>query len=662
MPKSLLLGNGSFLVGYDSYGQVKDFYYEYVGLDNQLTEEALNRVGVWVDGRFKWLSDPGWKISIDYEDETFTGRVMAFNEELQLSINFTDAVYNETNIYIRRVSVLNQASNARNVRLFFNHQFRMYGVNKKDTVYYDPVDKSIMHYKGRRIVLISGSCNGESFSDYTVGLSGIQGKEGTWKDAEDGELSKNAIEHGTVDSTIGFGSSVDPNEKMVVDLWVCIGKSLEEAKDLQRYVKRKTPEYLIESTSDFWHAWVNKSDFNFYGMSEKAITLFRKSLLITRGHIDDNGAIIASADSDMLKYGKDDYNYVWMRDGSFVAMAMDKAGYFEVSKRFFAFCNDVITPDGYFFHKYRPDKALGSSWHPWINREGELQLPIQEDETALVVLALWSHYGYTKDLEFIESIYNSLVKKASSFMLGFKNEYGLPQPTYDIWEEKYGIHTFTCACVYGALTAAASFAKLLGKERDEALFSAGAAQLKDSILKYLYNEKEGYFYKHITFDDGKVLHDETIDASSFYGVFRFGVLDIADPRLTRAFNVLQEKLVCGGKIGGVARYLGDIYYKVGSGVPGNPWILTTLWTAQYYIATAASAEDLEVVRTWLDWTADRATASGVLAEQYNPFTGEHLSASPLAISHATYIETVICYLEKLQEFGVSDVTSPMKEK
>jgi GH15 family glucan-1,4-alpha-glucosidase len=659
MPKSLLLGNGSFLVGYDDHGQVKDFYYEYVGLDNQLTEEAVNHVGVWVDGAFSWLSDPAWSVNIDYEDETFTGRVVAVNHDLSLSITFIDVVYNETNIYIRRATVDNLADNGRTVRLFFNHQFRMYGVKKKDTVYYDPIDQTIIHYKGRRIALIAGMCDeGKAFDDYTVGLSSILGKEGTWRDAEDGELSKNAIEHGTVDSTIGFSKTVDAKGQFYVDVWVCIGKTLEEAKDLSAYVKKKTPEYLIESTSDFWHAWVNKSNFSFHGMSEKAIVLFKKSLLVARAHVDNNGGIIASADSDMLKYGKDDYNYVWTRDGAFVAMAMDKAGYFEVSKRFFTYCNDVITNDGYFFHKYRPDKALGSSWHAWISREGELQLPIQEDETALVIIALYLHYNYTKDLEFIEGVYNSLIKKASNFMLGFRDEHGLPQPTYDLWEEKYGIHTFTAASVYGALKSAAAFAKLLGKDRDEKLYSTGAEQLKTAILKNLYNKDKKYFYKGVSFVDGKMIHDEAIDASSFFGVYRFGILGIDELILKDAFDVLQSELICGGNVGGVCRYVGDDYYEVSAKIPGNPWIITTLWMVQYYIQIAKNEQDLEIVKQWLDWTADRATGAGMLAEQYNPYTGEQLSASPLAWSHGTYIETVISYMEKLEEFGVCPVCYP----
>ena len=38
-------------------------------------------------------------------------------------------------------------------------------------------------------------------------------------------------------------------------------------------------------------------------------------------------------------------------------------------------------------HKYNPDGSVGSSWHPWCGSDGLLQLPIQEDETALTLFA-----------------------------------------------------------------------------------------------------------------------------------------------------------------------------------------------------------------------------------------------------------------------------------
>jgi len=662
MPKSLVLGNGNILVGIDEHGRVKDFYYDHVGLSNQLTEEAVNKVGVWVDGEFRWCDSPGWNIVIDYQKETMVGSTVIAHSGLEIELHFQDIVYNEKNIFIRRITVKNKAKNKRDIRVFLNHQFRMYGIKKGDTVYYDPEDKTIVQYKGRRVIVMSGECEGEGFSDYTVGLSNIEGYEGTWRDAEDGELSKHPIEHGIVDSTIGFSKVVDAGGQFVMTAWVSIGKSLERAKALHEYILRKTPGHLLESTTDYWNAWVNKNNYSFFELSEREIDIFKKSLLVVRAHVDNHGGIIASSDSDMLQYGRDHYNYVWHRDGAFSAMAMDKAGYHDVARRFYSFSADVLTEDGYFFHKYRPDRSRGSSWHPWITREGERRLPIQEDETALVLVALWDHYTYTKDLEYIETLYNPLIRKAGLFIVGFRDQSQLPLPTYDLWEEKWGIHTFSVASVYGSLVAASNFAKLLGKEFDHNMFKQGAEQVKKAALEYLYNDKESYFHKFVDRQGETMVHDETVDASSFYGMLRFGLLSADDKRMRASFDTLLKKLLCSGHVGGIARYEGDIYYRVGSDIPGNPWIITTLWLARYYISIAKSKEDMAPAKKWIKWVADRATPSGLLPEQVNPFTGEQVSASPLTWSHAEYVATIIAYLERLEALGVCSVCYPIEKE
>src|SRR5690349_11296482 len=125
MAKSLVLGNGSLTVGYDQFGQVKDCYYDYVGLENQMGEESVNRIGVWVDGAFSWLSDGGWSVSINYQSETLISDIVAQNDSLGILLTFTDAVYNETSIFVRHIIVKNMRAESRLVRIFLNHEFRM---------------------------------------------------------------------------------------------------------------------------------------------------------------------------------------------------------------------------------------------------------------------------------------------------------------------------------------------------------------------------------------------------------------------------------------------------------------------------------------------------------------------------------------------------------
>lgn len=647
MPKSLVLGNGSILVSLDFRGQVRDFYFPFVGLENQ-SEGCLHRIGFWVDGEFSWLDNPEWQISIDYQKEALASKITALNERLRIEANFLDAVYNEKNIFIRSVKIKNLASKKRTVKLFFGQQFRIYEISHGDTAYYDPDCRAIVHYKGRRVFIVSGSGKTEGFDCYNIGLFGIEGWEGAWKDAEDGILSENPIEHGSVDSVGGFVAEIDPYGSQLFTYWLLVAETIPEAKELLNYVTKTSPEHILETTQDFWRAWVNKLDFDFSGIGEDVTGLFKKSLLIVRTHADNHGAIIASADSDLLQYGRDTYGYMWPRDGAFTAIALDKAGYYDVSRKFFEFCNDVIHEDGYLLHKYRPDRSLGSSWHPWIYK-GKKQLAIQEDETALTLFALWHHYSVSRDLEFVEKIYNSFIKKAGDFIHGYRDpETGLPYGSYDLWEERFGVSAFTASSVFGALNAASRFAALLGKENESEKYFRAAEEVRQAIISFFYNEKSGFFYRMLNVREGPVC-DETFDVSSFFGVFRFGVLAADDPRLKRAFFVFQKRLCCKTSIGGTVRYEGDKYRRVGDDLPGNPWAITTLWLAQYLIARANSESELKEAYPWLEWMVRHALPSGILSEQFNPYTGEEISAAPLTWSHAEFIFSVIQYLEKHKE-------------
>ncbi len=660
MSKSLSLGNGNILVCTDKRAQVRDFYFPYVGLENHVGGHYTHRIGVFADYQLNWFDHSNWDIQIRFDGESLIGKTVAKNATLGVTLNFSDAVYNEKNIFLREVKVTNDSNRARTIKLFFGHEFEIYESHRGDTAYFDPKNHVVIHYNGKRVFLINGSSEKGSFDDYTTGIFKIEGKEGSFKDAEDGQLSKNLIEHGPSDSVVGFYVDLAPHESKTIYYWMASAKSIKDAIELNSYVIEKKPEHLLRTTHDYWHAWVNKYNFTFYGLTQDEIALFKSSLLTIRSHADNRGAIIASADSDMLQNGRDTYSYMWPRDGAFSAMAFDMAGDFNVAERFFDFCDRVITEDGYFMHKYRPDESLGSSWHPWM-RNGKMELPIQEDETALVLIALWRHYSQSKDLEFIEKVYNTLVKRAADFMVSYRDpKTRLPKASYDLWEEKFGIHTFTAASVYGALICAAKFAKLLGKVKSEQIYTSTAFEIRQSILTYLYDESKGIFVKMLNVaENGTLDYDRTLDMSSVYGIFAFGVLDVDDPRLARAIKQVEERILVKTAIGGIARYEGDIYFRDTTGVPGNPWIITTMWLAQYYIARAKTESDFAPVHQWLGWAVKHVGASGVFSEQLHPYSGAQLSATPLTWSHSEYIMTIIKYLDRLEELGICLKCNPL---
>ena len=80
---------------------------------------------------------------------------------------------------------------------------------------------------------------------------------------------------------------------------------------------------------------------------------------------------------------------------------------------------------------------------------------------------------------------------------------------------------------------------------------------------------------------------------------------------------------------------------------GNPWFICTLWLAQWMIAIAEDRDGLQPVLEILQWAADHALPSGVMAEQVHPHTNAPLSVSPLTWSHATLVMAVREYVAEL---------------
>jgi GH15 family glucan-1,4-alpha-glucosidase len=323
-----------------------------------------------------------------------------------------------------------------------------------------------------------------------------------------------------------------------------------------------------------------------------------------------------------------------------VAHALSLAGYPELAQNFFRFIADLLDKEGYLLHKYNPDGTLASSWHPWYH-EGHLQLPIQEDSTALVVWALWHHFVLYRNIEFIKPLYRSFIKRAADFMCGYRDaETGLPAPSYDLWEERRGILSFTVGAVFGGLTAAALFCEIFG-ERDLAEhYRLEAAAIRDAASAHLWRAELNRFCRMVSRNnDGELKVDPTCDAS-LWGLFAFGLYSAGDDRIRATMGALKEKLWVQTAVGGLARYENDDYHRADPKVPGNPWFICTLWLADYLIEGGVSPKELDEAISLLTWVADHALPSGVLAEQVHPLTGRPLSISPLTWSHATFIASI----------------------
>jgi oligosaccharide amylase len=647
MPKDIPVSNGNLLFNFDSEYRLRDIYFPLIGQENH-TKEHPFRFGVWADGSFSWVG-PDWEKDLRYHDDTLVTDVIVKNAALSLELRCSDMVDSDLNVFIRKIDVIDKSMKARQVRLFFSHDFHLYGNDIGDTAYYDPRTRCLIHYKAKRYFLINClDAEKEGVRHFACGDKEGPGRLGTWKDAEDGKLSGNPVAWGSADSAVGIWLDLDPGGRTTAYYWIAAGTDHHEVAQLNQTVLEKTPAEMIRRTSDYWTAWVQKEHRPSGDLPKSVTDIFNRSLLVLRTQIDNRGAITAANDSDIIRFGRDTYSYMWGRDGAFVSAALAKAGYWHVCQRFFAFCSRALSEEGYLFQHYNPDGSLASNWHSWFS-DGEEVLPIQEDSTALVLWALWIHYESTKDIEFIRPLYKELVIKSADFLVKHRDsETLLPIASYDLWEERYGTHAYTVAAVIAGLRAAANFARLFRDQPLAKTYDEAAGQMKKGIVQHLYSSNlERYARSGYRRDTGYEL-DEVIDIS-LLGLATLGVLPPKDTRMVKTAEAIRRQLWLNTPVEGCARYQDDNYQReddTPEEVPGNPWFIATLWLGEYFILRAENLQELHEAIPYLEWCGKNALPSGVLAEQVHPLSGAPLSVSPLTWSHSAFVWAVLQYTEK----------------
>jgi GH15 family glucan-1,4-alpha-glucosidase len=170
-------------------------------------------------------------------------------------------------------------------------------------------------------------------------------------------------------------------------------------------------------------------------------------------------------------------------------------------------------------------------------------------------------------------------------------------------------------------------------------------------LTHLWDEDAGRFARGLVQKDSRWIKDMTLE-SSLFAIWEFGVLPVDDDRVIRTMRAIKDGLSVRTGVGGIARYTNDYYFQQSGDiekVPGNPWVICTLWIANFEIESAKSLDDLEGPKRTLNWVVDHAMESGVLPEQLNPYDGGPLSVAPLTWSHATFVQSVTKYVKKYRE-------------
>ncbi len=656
MPTNLVIGNGSTLVNIDDSLNLKDFYWPFVGEANHLSAKA-NEIFFFINGIRVNLNRDNFLIEANYLENSLVARSTALSEMHNLQITFTDFVVYDQDVFVRKMEFTNLSEEYIDLTVFFKHNFYMREDDTGNTsTWYEPAD-IMCHYKKNTYL---GMGLTSKVFEFTCAAPNDNQNTGASPD-ENGHLPFNPVSTGTTESCISTKVPLDGNSSEKLEYFIACGHNYQEITDLARQVRKSNLDELEEKTNFYWQNWIRpKTGFSIFVEEDKNILLeklYVRSLLTMRTQTDNNGAIVAANDSTFVKQGgKDSYSYMWPRDGANSAIAYINAGYPDLAKNFFEFCRKAITKEGYLHHKYYSDisKGIGSSWHPWIDKFGNEQLPIQEDETASVIVALYEYYLHYEDLGYINEIWNSFIVPALNFLIDYRflsnglednNPIGfqlasslLPKPSYDLWEIHWGVHSYTVALVYQALMAGAKLAESQKVEHLIDSCTKAAEEIKSSYEKYFYDENSGTFINSIYCDShhSRSRKDSGVD-SSMYALWASGMFDINDPRIERTMKRIDGDLWVKTSIGGMARKQSDHYLSVDKSLPGNPWFITTLWMAQYWIKLG----NKENASKYINWVLEHTDHTGIMAEQANPHTGFALSMKPLTWSHAEFVRTML---------------------
>lgn len=646
MARPIVLSNGELHVGINAYGLVHDLYYPYVGYENHTLGKGLrHRIGVWVEGVISWLDDESWQLGFSYPHDALIGHIHAYSPRLEISLEFDDTVDSDISAFMRSIHVINHAGHEREVRLFM-HQAFVIGDSRgnTDTATYLPDSNALLHYRGRRVFVISGAGDQGSFDQYSVGLFGIEGREGTWRDAEDGELSMCNVEHGRVDSILRFRLTIEAHGSARVQYWIAAGTSLREALYVHRKLVDDGVSKRLELTAISWHKWLEPTLKVAAKLSHARRQMFVTSAMVLKAHMDKRGAIIASTDTAALNYYRDAYGYTWPRDGAYILWPLIRLGYQDEVLRFFDFCRRGLHPNGYLSHKYRADGALGSSWHPYLHDDGQVGPPIQEDETALVIFMFAQYYHMHPQESLLRDYYGSFIKPMADFLAGYVDPAtNLPRPSYDLWEEVYMTSTYTTAVTHAALLAAADLAEAANDQGSAVAWRTVADDMYEAAHKTLYDKERRTLIKGRVTRDGSTQSDTTIDISSIFGSFMYGLFAVESEELRTSIATALDRFDQSTRTG-LPRYENDIYRREPGEVVSNYWHITTLWYAQYCLETG----NLDTAMDVIGWVEAHAYPSGMLAEQILPSTGLSASVAPLAWSHAEYMTTLLDVLNDHQ--------------
>lgn len=457
---------------------------------------------------------------------------------------------------------------------------------------------------------------------------------------EDGKIGDKDYVGMSANSSISYDlGTLKPNETREFELYIFIEDSkigldnLEKTIDRIRKIDFRT-EY--EAVKKYWKKYVKDHNGLELDLAEtpknrKIKQIYTRTILLYSLLVNhETGGISAAVEVDENLKQCGGYQYCWPRDAVFTTTAMDILKMKkEVEKFYKSFCKNTQSRNGMWEQRFFTDGRLAPCWG------------YQIDETASVIVGVYNHYKVIEDKKFLKDNLK-MCEKAINFLKKYvedifqeTNKCGI---SYDLWEEYEGVNLYAVSSIFASFNAMIKIYEELKEEftknrvkqenvnKEKETLRNLSVTLREYILKNFYDESKKSLVRN--------LEDKTLDISILGTVIPF---ELFSPKDKKILNTVERiNMTLRTYTGGYKRFETDTYRE------GKPWIIATLWIAEYYLEIGETQKAKEC----FDFVIKTSTEHGFLAEQINNSTMQPDWVIGLGWSHAMFIETLKKMIEK----------------
>lgn len=438
---------------------------------------------------------------------------------------------------------------------------------------------------------------------------------------------------------------IHPGEQQELNIFILVNENHDIEEKIQKCVKLNT-DIEFENVKNYWNLYVenhskikiesNKSDFY-----KKLLEIYNRTILLFPLLInDETGGIVAALELDENRTKSGCYAYCWPRDSIFITRAFDLLKMEEETEKFYnVFCKKTQSNNGMWEQRFYTDGTLAPCWG------------YQIDETASVIYGVYDHYKHTKDNKFLEENLK-MCEKATEFLFAYtENLLNIDEEdlvkkelqekykkyfeitkhvSYDLWEMNEGVHLYSLSSIISGLECMKKIYETIdNKQENLRLKQEKRNKIALKLNKYIQLLKD-YIEDNLIDKNTKTLKrnlkDNNMDISVIGAVYPFNVFNPNEKVIKNTVNKINMTLRT--HTSGYLRFEYDNYMG-----GNNPWIITTLWMALYYI----KINDLDNAKKCFSFVVNTSLRHGFLAEQVNNDDKNFKWVIGLGWSHAMFI-------------------------